>query len=153
MTKLLPFSLLLGKEKWESPGSTCFSKADFAGALILDEYSIAIPLLCSSDQKSPRILHIKFSYKSTLFVARRDLFCSQTEASEPGNIRRMFIRTLHDMDVLLCCGTWIRTKIHCSRGSSPTIRRSRNARTITDIVRAFNTIPEMLPLLAPGMRR
>src|SRR3989344_576718 len=27
-----------------------------------------------------------------------------------------------------CCGTWIRTKIHSSRGSSPTVRRSRNAR-------------------------
>ena len=37
----------------------------------------------------------------------------------------------------VCCGTWIRTKIACSRGTSPTIRRSRNIRAIPAIRREY----------------
>lgn len=38
------------------------------------------------------------------------------------NLQNMASRSVS----LFCCQTWTRTKIHCSRGSSPTIRRSGN---------------------------
>ncbi len=46
--------------------------------------------------------------------------------------------------VSLCCGTWTRTKILCSRGICPTIRRSRNrAGPEPNVLRR---IPERRPL-------
>ena len=110
---------------------TCFAARRFAVLCECDVFFCMTPAFDPMPASIPRKfinalaagLGLRTSGKPTVFpilpLRENKVFSRPLSCSNPSPAVNRFATF---------CGTWIRTKIHCSRGSSPTIRRSRNTR-------------------------